>query len=78
MTLTISSNIAKVLITGYAWSESKLATLSVNDETYTYVTADATTAKETEFVFAETTSISISSSKYSVITGIEFFTKSVA
>ncbi len=76
--LSVSSKIAKVTITGYAWNSSKLATLTVNDETYAYVAADAGSAKETTFTFAESDSLSISSSIYSVITGIELFTKTVA
>ena len=79
MTLSVSPKIAKVVITGFAWSDTKLATLTVNDaNTVTYVAADATTAKDSSFVFAESNSVEITSSIYSVITGIEFFTKTVA
>ena len=79
--LSTNTNVAKAVITGYAWgsTSAKLATLTVNDaNTVTYVAADATTAKDSSFVFAESNSVEITSSIYSVITGIEFFTKTVA
>jgi hypothetical protein len=73
LTLTSSKNIAEVKITVRAWSASKLASVAVNTETAAaLVAADVSTARSLDFkLAAAVTTITITSSIYSVITGLE-------
>jgi hypothetical protein len=73
LTLTSSKNIAEVKLTVRAWSASKLASIAVNTETaVALVAADVSTARSLDFKLATAgTTITISSSIYSVFTSLE-------
>lgn len=70
---TTSSEIARIVVTAYAWSTSKLATISAEGREVDLVADDATKVRTITLSFPATSSFTLASSIYSVITGIEFF-----
>jgi len=71
LTLTLNTEAARVALTVTAWSASKLADLSVNDGA-THALTDAGSAVVT-IDFAASKTVEITSSIYSIVTGMELF-----
>jgi uncharacterized protein YjdB len=79
MALTSNVTLGKVIITVYAWSASKLAAVTVGDAAPQTLTADAvTTAVNLTFTYSPSTTLTISTSMYCVITKIEVFAATAA
>jgi len=71
VSLTSSKPFSKAVLSIYNWSSSKLAVMTVNDNTNTLT--NSTAAKDYAFTFTANTTITIDSSMYMVLVGVEFF-----
>lgn len=79
ITLTSSAVLGKVIITAYAWSATKLATITAGDAAGQALTASAFTAPVAlTFTYSPSTTFTISASIYCVITKIEVFAATVS
>ncbi len=68
--LTLSKEIKKVVLEGYAWSSTKLATVTVNDSSSSFEGTDLNTLS---FTFGKSSQLKITTDKYCVFTSMEFF-----
>lgn len=73
LVLTSSADIVKVSVEVRAWGADKLATITINGTATALVAADATTARKISVTFDAAKTITIESSIYSVVTGMQFF-----
>jgi uncharacterized protein YjdB len=73
LVFTLSSDIVKVTASFYAWGTSKLATVTMGGVDTALVAADVTAAHAISASFAATKSFTLSTSKYCIMTSIEFF-----
>lgn len=79
VTLTTSKDISKVVVSVYAWSATKLASIAVNEASAVKLeAADVNAAKTLEFTVTPSKSIKVSSTIYSVFQSIELFSVSAA